>query len=127
MKSNPKKSVLIVEDEISLNQLYVQLLQGDGYEVTSLKDGPSALETLTNESFDIVLLDIMLPEMDGLSVLEKLHAMKKKPKQGSVILLTNLAQNETISKALQYDVKGYLIKSRFTPDQFLEEVKKLSK
>jgi DNA-binding response OmpR family regulator len=115
--------VLLVEDEEELQTLFAELLKSEGYSVKVCGDGQSALDSILEDNFDLVLLDIRLPKMDGLEVLSQVH--EKKKKNGSkIVLLTNLAENDTIAKALKFGVSGYMIKSRFTPDQFLEEVKK---
>lgn len=116
-------TVLVVEDEQSLQDLYVQILKGAGYSVTAAGDGKTALETLKAHKFNLVLLDIMLPEMDGLQVLEK--AVKEAGLDTSstvVIMLTNLPQDNLVAKAITLGARGYLIKSDYTPDQLLNEI-----
>jgi CheY-like chemotaxis protein len=119
-----KKRVLLVEDEQQLNDLYKQLLEGDGYDVQSSLNGKDAFELIEGGGFDLILLDIMLPGMDGLEILEALGKKPPKNPNKSIVLLTNLAENETIARALKNGVNGYIIKSRFSPEEFLEEVKK---
>lgn len=122
-----KKHVLLVEDEQQLNDLYKQLLEGEGYQVESSLKGDEAYELIKQGGYDLVLLDIMLPGMDGLEIVENIH--KKAPANPirSLVLLTNLAENETIARALKNGVDGYIIKSRYSPDEFLSEVKKYFK
>ncbi len=120
--SQPKKKVLLVEDEKELLDLYVSLLQQDGYDVESASDGELALKKITNNTYDLILLDIILPKMDGLQVLENLKKTDKLPK-GKVVLLTNLGQDLVVAKALEYNVRGYIVKSDYTPEQLLKEVK----
>lgn len=118
------KTVLVVEDEQSLQDLYVQILKGAGYSVMAAGDGKTAFETLKAHKFSLVLLDIMLPEMDGLQVLEK--AVKESGLDtGStvVIMLTNLPQDNLVAKAITLGARGYLVKSDYTPDQLLNEIK----
>ncbi|MEO8580964.1 MAG: response regulator [Patescibacteria group bacterium] len=119
-----KKKIFLVEDDDRLLQLYNQLLVADGYEVETCNNGLDALTKMQEGGFDLVLLDIMLPGKDGLEILEDIQ--KKKPKNPirSIILLTNLAKNETIARALKNGVDGYIIKSRYSPEEFLAEVKK---
>lgn len=117
------KTVLVVEDEQSLQDVYVQILKGAGYSVVAAGDGKTAFETLKGQSFQLVLLDIMLPEMDGLQVLEK--AVKEAGLDTSatvVIMLTNLPQDNLVAKAITLGARGYLVKSDYTPDQLLNEI-----
>lgn len=118
------KTILLVEDDERLLQLYTQLLQSDGYHVEICNNGTDALQKMSDGGYDLVLLDIMLPGKDGLEILDELQ--KKKPTRPihSIILLTNLAKNETIARALKNGVDGYIIKSRYSPDEFLSQVRK---
>ena len=123
MSSNNKK-ILLVEDETELRELYQILLDGEGYRVTACADGKAGLEEMEKGGYDLVLLDIMLPFIDGLEVLEKAAASTKPNKQpnSSVVLLTNLAQDQTIARGLELGVRGYMIKSDYNPEQLLEAV-----
>ena len=118
------KKILLVEDETELRELYQLLLQNEGYQVESLADGKSALEALERGGYDLVLLDIMLPFIDGLEVLERTAKSANKDKQpiDSVVLLTNLAQDQTVAKGLELGVRGYMIKSDYNPEQLLETI-----
>lgn len=124
MATSPK-SLLVVEDDENLLGLYVQLLQSEQYTVDSSGNGLDALEKMKKGGYDMVLLDIMLPGMDGLQILDELHKKAPVSPIGSIVLLTNLAQNDTIARALKNGVAGYIIKSRYSPEDFLAEVKKL--
>ena len=73
--------------------------------------------------YDLILLDIMLPKMDGLEVLKKLKEKPPNEKNGPVVLLTNLGQDSIIKKGFELGASGYLIKSSMNPDQVLSEVK----
>ncbi|MBQ6154418.1 response regulator [bacterium] len=119
-----KKKILLVEDETELRELYQILLDGEGYEVDACADGKEGLEAMEKGGYDLVLLDIMLPFIDGLEVLERAAASKAKNKQpnSSVVLLTNLAQDQTIARGLELGVRGYMIKSDYNPEQLLEAV-----
>ena len=119
-----KKKIFLVEDDDRLLQLYHQLLDADGYQVETCNNGLEALAKMQEGGFDLVLLDIMLPGKDGLEILEALQNKKPKNPIKSIILLTNLAKNETIARALKNGVDGYIIKSRYSPEEFLAEVKK---
>ena len=122
-----KPKILVVEDEPDLNKLYQELLLGEGYDVQSATDGKQALDILEQGGFDLVLLDIMLPSLDGLQILERLKDTPPAKPNKRIVLLTNLNQDEVIAQAVQLDVYGYIIKSDYTPEQFLEIIKKMLK
>ena len=114
--------ILLVEDEKELLDLYVTLLQQEGYDVDNASDGEMALKKISEREYDLILLDIILPKMDGLQILENLKKNGKLP-QGKVVLLTNLGQDLVVAKALEFNVRGYIVKSDYTPEQLLREVK----
>ncbi|CAN5209971.1 hypothetical protein BH09PAT2_BH09PAT2_10100 [soil metagenome] len=122
MNNTSAKKVLIVEDEKELLDLYVQLLESEGYDVDKASDGEMALKKITDKPFDLILLDIILPKMDGLQVLDNLRKASNLPK-GNVVLLTNLGQDLVVAKALEFNVRGYIVKSDYTPEELLKEVK----
>ncbi|MDR0463474.1 MAG: response regulator transcription factor [Pseudomonadales bacterium] len=123
MEENRKK-ILLVEDETELRELYAMLLQDAGYEVTEAGDGEKAFEFISNGGFDLVLLDIMLPFMDGLDVLKKIKEGDYPNAQhnSSIVLLTNLAQDQIVAQALEMGIRGYMIKSDYNPEQLLETI-----
>lgn len=120
--SQDKKKILIVEDEHELRELYVQIIDMEGYAVDSAADGDEAYQKISANPYDLILLDIILPKRDGLQVLDQLKQENRLPKN-NVILLTNLGQDLVVAKALEYNVRGYLVKSDYTPDQLLKEIK----
>ncbi len=117
-----EKKVLIIEDEDTLRELYVQILTKDGYAVDSAQDGDEGYKLLSKNSYDLVLLDIILPKMDGLQILEKFK-QEGKEIAGGVVLLTNLSQDLVLAKARELGVRGYMVKSDLTPPEILTEVK----
>lgn len=118
-----EQKILLIEDETELRELYEMLLKDAGYEVTAQPDGKSGLEAIEKGGYDLVLLDIMLPFIDGLEILERLSkATGKKQSTKTIVLLTNLAQDQTIAKALELGVRGYMIKSDYNPEQLLQTV-----
>lgn len=117
------KRILVIEDEETLRDLYVQILKQEGYEVDSAIDGDEGYKKIAKNNIDLILLDIILPKMDGLQILEKLKQEGIKI-TATIVLLTNLSQDLVISKALEYGVHGYMVKSDFTPDGVVAEVKR---
>lgn len=118
------KKLLIVEDEQDIRELYSEILRGEGYEVTEAWDGEVGLKTALSGRFDIILLDVMLPKVDGLKILKEI---KKKPELSKIpiILLTNLGADAVIKEAFTLGAEAYVIKSEYTPDQVINEVNKV--
>ncbi len=123
--ANPaKKRILVVEDERYLRELYIEILQAEGYDVDNAADGEEGYQALYNGGYDLVLLDIILPKMDGLKILQKL-AKETPPKRPNacIIVLSNLGQDTFIAEGVALGARGYMIKSDYTPDQIISEVR----
>lgn len=120
----PAKKILIIEDDEYLRDLYVEILEDEGYYVEHAADGEEGYGKLLTDGFDLVLLDIMLPKMDGLTILERLHtgAQPAQPNR-TIIVLSNMGQETAIAKAVSFGAKGYMIKSDYTPAQVINKVK----
>ncbi|OGY26309.1 MAG: hypothetical protein A2Z24_00070 [Candidatus Woykebacteria bacterium RBG_16_44_10] len=115
--------ILVVEDDQFLRELYNELLRDEGYEVDLAPDGEDGLAKILKGGYDLVLLDIMLPKIDGLEVLRRVKKQTTQTPNGAVVLLTNLGQDSIIKEGFNLGASGYLIKSAMNPDQVLEEVK----
>ncbi len=120
---NPQsKKILLVEDEDFIRELYVRQLTKEGFLVKSVPDGQTGLNLLKTETFDLLLLDIMLPGMNGLQLLREFKTQN--PNSPMVtILLTNLGQEAVIKEGFELGAQAYLIKASYTPDQVVSEVK----
>ena len=116
------KKILLVEDEDFIRDLYVRQLSRAGFNIKSAIDGQSGLDLLKSETFDLLLLDIMLPGMNGLQLL-KGFKLQNPNSQMITILLTNLGQEAVIKEGFELGASAYLIKASYTPDQVVEEVK----
>ena len=116
------KKILLVEDEDFIRELYTRQLTKAGFAVKSAPDGQAGLETLKAEVFDLLLLDIMLPGMNGLQLLREFKTQN--PNSPMItILLTNLGQEAVIKEGFELGAQAYLIKASYTPDQVVNEVK----
>lgn len=115
--------VLIIEDDNFLSDLYKIQFEKSGYKVVQSYDGLDGLSKISIETPSVVVLDLILPELSGLEVLERL---KKDPKFSRlpVVVLSNLRDEEKIKKALTLGAVGYIIKPTLTPKQIVEEVGK---
>ncbi|MDP3973474.1 MAG: response regulator [Candidatus Daviesbacteria bacterium] len=120
---NPqKKKILLVEDEAFIRDLYQRQLTREGYEVAVAADGQEGINQLKNQIFDLLLLDIMLPGMNGLQVLREFKTQNPNSRM-ITILLTNLGQEEVIKEGFELGAQAYLIKASYTPEQVVAEVK----
>ncbi len=117
------KKILIVEDDQFLREFYQELLTGEGYLVDAAEDGEMALKKIQENEFDLILLDIMLPKKDGVSILRDLKTHPPKSPQAPIVVLTNLGQDTIIKECFDLGAEGYLIKSALNPDQVLTEIK----
>ncbi|MFH0937391.1 MAG: response regulator [Candidatus Daviesbacteria bacterium] len=118
------KKILLVEDTSFIADIYARELRKAGYEVKMTNDGLKASQILEQETFDLLLLDILLPNIHGLELLRQWKS--KHPNSPMVILLlTNLGQDAVIKEAFTLGAQGYLVKSAFTPAQIVEEVKSI--
>jgi DNA-binding response OmpR family regulator len=115
--------ILVVEDDQFLRELYDELLKEEGYDIDLAADGEEGLNKMSTGGYDLVLLDIMLPKIDGLEILRRLKDKHPEKPNGPVVLLTNLGQDSIIKEGFNLGASGYLIKSSMNPDQVISEVK----
>lgn len=120
--NNTKRKILIIEDDFFIRELYERQFEKEGYAITGAPDGPEGLLKANEIRPDLILLDIMLPKLNGLDLLRTLKS-KPETKDIPVILLTNLGQESVIKEGFKIGAEGYLIKSAYTPSQIIEEVK----
>ncbi len=120
--SNKQIKILCVEDEHFITELYTRALTKAGYDVKVIFDGAEGLKAAVTDQYDIVLLDIMLPNMTGVEVLRRLRAEAPNLK-AKVIITTNLEQREDTRELIEKQADGYLIKAEITPRQLVEFLK----
>ena len=118
------KKILIVEDDVFISEMYANKLQKAGFEVISVRDGQEAITKLEEIGPDLVLLDIVLPKIDGFEVLKTIKT-DPKFKKIKVALLTNLGEGENIKKGLELGADAYLIKAHSIPSEIIEKVKEI--
>jgi CheY-like chemotaxis protein len=117
------KTILLVDDDTAIRDLYNQLLTGAGYTVTTATEGKTAFEKITHEKFDLVLLDIMMPLIDGIGVLDTLNTQKIA--HPPIIFMTNLSNDPATKEAMNKGASGVITKVNLDPNQFLAQVKQL--
>jgi len=119
-----KKKILIIEDDVFIRDIYQVKFSQEGFDVTVAEDGVKALEKLESLVPDIILLDIIMPYMNGMEVLKKIKE-NAKLKNVPIIMLTNISEKEKITEGEEYGVNDYLIKSHFTPSEVVGKVNAL--
>lgn len=117
----PKK-ILIIEDDKFLRELISKKLNDDGFEAHEAVDGEAGLKQIKQIKPDLILLDLILPSIDGFEVLSR---MREDPSISStpVIILSNLGQKEEVDRGLKLGASDYLIKAHFTPGEIIEKIK----
>lgn len=121
------KTILCIEDDRFIGEMYVRNLKKAGYEVDWMVDGNDGLVAARNKSYDVILLDIMLPERRGNEILDALRGGKKDLIPNSkVVVLTNFEQDGESRMAMQHNADAYLIKAEITPKKLLTVVERLT-
>jgi CheY-like chemotaxis protein len=120
------KTILCVEDEHFISELYTRALTKYGYQVTSIADGVEALNAAKTNAYDIILLDLMIPNLTGIDILRTLKDPNLNPPiKSKVIVLTNLEQSEKVRGDIEKQADGYLVKADLTPHELAEFVNKI--
>ncbi len=121
------KSILIIEDDRFIGEMYIRSLRREGYEVDWAVSGTQGYQAAIGKSYDLILLDIMLPEAQGTEVLNQLrNETEDKIPNSRVIILTNFEQDDESRLAMESRADGYLIKADITPRKLIDIIKQLS-
>jgi len=121
-----KKKILIIEDDQMISSMYRTKLKQENFIVLTATNGAQGLELALNEKPDLVMLDIIMPQLDGFSVLRQLRG-NEGTKNTPIIMLTNLGTDEDKEKGQKLGATDYLIKTNLTPAQISEIIKKYIK
>ncbi len=113
----PKK-VLCIEDEHFIGELYARALSKAGYDIKVVVDGVEGLKQAQTNTYDIILLDLMIPNLTGMEILDTLRTQTPRLK-AKIIITTNLEQKEETRHAIEQQADGYLIKAEVTPKQLV--------
>lgn len=110
------RKVLCIEDEHFIGELYARALGKAGYEVVVITDGQKGLDAAQTNDYDIILLDLMLPNVTGIEILQALRATTRPtPIRAKIIITTNLEQREDVRAAIEKQADAYLVKAELTP------------
>jgi len=118
-----KKRILLVEDDGTLRRLYTDALQADGFAVDQAVEGKEGLLKARNGGYNLILLDILLPGLQGTEILERLRTQPPLKTNGPVVMLTNQSQPEVLRRCHELGAIGEIIKSDITPKEFIQFVR----
>lgn len=121
---NTKAKVAIIEDDATIVQMYRTKLENSGYTVDTAGDGVEGLELIESFHPDVILLDLMMPNMNGIDMLQRLRGQAEGRKV-KVIVLTNMGDTETATRVYKVSADDYIVKAEMTPSQVVERVAKL--
>ena len=116
-----QQTILIVEDETAIRKALVDSLSREGFAILEAEDGEIGLSIAMEENPDLILLDAVMPNMDGLTMLHKLHEKEEGRKIG-VIMLTNLSENETVRAAMREGIYDYLVKTNWKLEDLITKI-----
>lgn len=120
------KTILYIEDDLFIGEMYARSLRQEGYKVDLIADGDQGLKAALTNQYDLILLDILLPEKFGTEILKKLRGGEQDlVPESRVLVLTNFSQDEESRMAMQSKADGYLIKADITPRKLIEIIKQL--
>lgn len=115
--------ILVVEDDSALAEALETTLSAEGFKVSKARDGEEGLKMVKKDKPDLILLDIVMPKMDGITMMERLQE-KPATKSIPIIFLTNLSDVDTISKVVRQGMFDYLVKTEWDINELVELVKK---
>lgn len=121
---NDSKKVLLVEDDPLLIDIYSSKLKESGFLVSVAEDGERALQKIKEETPDLVVLDIVLPKIDGWEIIREIKK-DKRLNSLKVVILSNLGQKGEIEKGLEMGAQKYLIKAHYTPSEIVKQIKEV--
>jgi DNA-binding response OmpR family regulator len=114
------KTILCIEDDLFIGEMYARSLRKAGYEVNLVANGEEGQKAALANSYDLILLDILLPEKHGTEILQALRGDKDMVPHSRILVLTNFSQDDESRAAMQSKADGYLIKADITPRKLIE-------
>lgn len=123
----PIKTILCIEDDRFIGEMYVRSLKKAGYEVDWMVGGNDGLIAARNKKYDLILLDVMLPERRGNEIMDALRGGREDlVPDTKIIVLTNFEQDDESRMAMEHHADAYLIKAEITPRKLLDIIQQLS-
>lgn len=117
--------ILLIDDDAFLRDMYATKFGEEGHEVKVTASGEEALELLRGETFDVVLLDMVMPGVSGVEVLGQITEQKLGG-EPVCIVLSNQGEQENIDEAIKAGAKGYIVKAEMIPSEVVEKVKEIA-
>ena len=125
--AQPAKKVLFIEDEHFIGELYHRALSRGGYDMTLEVDGQKGLALAQTDAYDIILLDLMVPNLTGIEILLILRDPQKTPHlKAKIIITTNLDQREDVRSDIEKQADGYIVKAELTPHELVDFLNRLA-
>jgi DNA-binding response OmpR family regulator len=123
---NIGRSILCIEDEQFIGELYSRALTKAGYKVDVIADGDKALGVAQTNGYDVILLDLMIPNLTGIEILRSLrNPARVPPIRAKIIIITNLEQRDEVRADIEKQADGYLVKAEMTPSELVKFIDKL--
>ncbi|MDP3769826.1 MAG: response regulator [Candidatus Sungbacteria bacterium] len=126
MANTKEVKILVIDDDPFILDMYVLKFKDQGFQIDTATDGKAGLEKIKSFKPDIVLLDVVMPKMDGFDVIKKLKE-ENEPRTFKILFLTNFGQKEDVERGMQLGADGYIIKAHFTPSEVVVKVKEVLK
>lgn len=120
---NNSKKILLVEDEVFITELYLLALKKRGFEVDAVINGNEALQKAQTNQYDIIILDLMIPGLNGINVLDQIK--QNKQIKSKVIVATNLEERQEIKEEIEKKADGYIVKANLTPSELADFIDKI--
>lgn len=117
------KKIVVVEDEKYIMDMYKEIMEASGFNVRVAANGETGLSVIAEFKPDLIMLDLMLPGIDGMEVLRTVRKSPDKYGTPIIVILTNLSNEVMIKDAFYEKADGYLMKTELTPEQVVAEVK----
>ena len=114
-------TILLVEDDQLLREMYLECLSSEKVKVTPAQDGQEAIDKLQQQAWDLILLDMMLPKINGYEIIQKISENPRTYKYKKLVLMTNVEPDTQFKEVLK-KADGYLIKSEYNPDDFVQKI-----
>lgn len=114
--------LLLVEDDIYISEVYQRIFKEAGFEVDACTTGEDAMTKIKETVYDMTLLDIMIPKLDGLTVLKKIRTEESPNKNSPIYMVSNLAEDKVVKEAFEIGANGFIVKSQTLPKDILREV-----
>lgn len=117
--------ILLVEDDPMISEIYDKKFASSGFETDTAVTGPEALKKMKENAYDLVLLDLVLPEMSGIEVLKEVRMQSGYDKNQRIAIFSNLNDQENQTEAVKFGVSGFIEKSQYNPSELVEEVRRI--